>query len=103
MARIIWTEPALSDLDAIADCIALDDPAAASGLVRRIFDRVEQLKSHPESGSIPSELRPLTIYRQLVEPPCRVFYRFAEGERIYIVHVIRGERLLKKGRLRRGS
>jgi hypothetical protein len=26
MAQIIWTEPALSDLDAIADYIALDKP-----------------------------------------------------------------------------
>ena len=29
MAEVIWTEPALHDLDAIADYIALDDPQAA--------------------------------------------------------------------------
>lgn len=28
MAEIIWTEPALADLDAIADYIALDKPDA---------------------------------------------------------------------------
>jgi plasmid stabilization system protein ParE len=28
MAEIIWTEPALSDLDTIADYIALDKPEA---------------------------------------------------------------------------
>jgi plasmid stabilization system protein ParE len=30
----IWTEPALNDLDAIADYIALDNPAAARDPVR---------------------------------------------------------------------
>ena len=29
MVEIVWTEPALSDLDAIADFIALENPVAA--------------------------------------------------------------------------
>ena len=41
MAQIIWTEPALSDLDAIADYIALDKPEAARRLVQRVFKHVE--------------------------------------------------------------
>lgn len=45
MAELIWTEPALSDLDAIADYIALDNPEAAGGLVRRIFAHVERLEA----------------------------------------------------------
>lgn len=32
MAQIIWSEPALQDMDAIADYIALDNPHAARGL-----------------------------------------------------------------------
>ena len=30
MAEVIWTEPALTDLDAIADYIALENPEAAN-------------------------------------------------------------------------
>jgi len=74
MVEIVWTEPALSDLDAIADFIALENPAAAQKLVRRIFKHVEQLEGHPKSGSKPAELKGWN-YRQIVEPPCRVFYR----------------------------
>ena len=37
MAKVVWTEPALSDLDAIADYIALDKPSAARELVRRVL------------------------------------------------------------------
>jgi len=33
MAEVIWTEPALGDLDAIADYIALENPDAARRLV----------------------------------------------------------------------
>lgn len=100
MAQLIWTEPALADLDAIADYIALDDEPAAKRLVSTVFNHVEQLVDHPESGSVPLELRPDKTYRQIVEPPCRVFYRI-RGKKIYIVHVMRGEQRLNKGKLRR--
>jgi len=95
MAQIVWTEPALSDLDAIADYIALDNPGAAKALVQRIFRHVEQLAAYPKSGSKPQELKRWR-YRQIIEPPCRVFYR-QEGSRVYIVHVMRAERLLRPG------
>jgi toxin ParE1/3/4 len=94
MAALIWTEPALNDLDGIADYVALDKPEEAKQLIRRIFLHVEQLSAHPESGSKPRELRGLP-YRQIVEPPCRIFYRY-DGKRVFILHVMRGERLLRK-------
>ena len=101
MAEVIWTEPALSDLDAIADYIALENPAAASELVRRVFEHVDQLTAHPESGSKPLELK-RSRYRQIVEPPCRIFYRY-DGKNVYVLHVMRSERLLRKNRLVRRS
>jgi toxin ParE1/3/4 len=97
MAEVIWTEPALSDLDAIADYIALENPAAASELVRRAFVHVDQLAAHPESGSKPSELK-RSRYRQIVEPPCKIFYRY-DGKSVYVLHAMRSERLLRKNRL----
>jgi plasmid stabilization system protein ParE len=97
MAEIIWSEPALSDLDAIADYIALENPVAASALIKRIFGHVDQLADHPESGSRPQELG-RSRYRQIVEPPCRVFYRY-DGHRVIILYVMRSERLLRKHRL----
>lgn len=97
MAQIVWTEPALNDLDAIADYIALENPAAAAELVRRVFANVEQLEAHPESGSKPPELG-RSRYRQIVEPPCRVFYRF-DGERVFVLYVMRAEQLLRPDRL----
>jgi toxin ParE1/3/4 len=97
MAEVIWTEPALADLDAIADYIALDKPDAASALVKRVFEHVEYLQSYPESGSRPPELK-RSRYRQIVEPPCRVFYRY-DGERVHILYVMRSEQLLRPSRI----
>ena len=92
MAQIIWSEPALHDLDAIADYIALDNPSAAQALVRRVFQYIDNLATHPEMGAKLPEPEAWR-YRQIVEPPCRIFYRL-QGEIVYIVHVMRAGRLL---------
>ena len=100
MAQLIWTAPALQDLDTIADYIALDNPEAARRLVRRVFNHVEQLMQHPESGSRPAEL-PKSRYRQIVEPPCRVFYRFGrQTDEIFVLYVMRGEMRLRRAKLK---
>ena len=96
MAEVIWTEPALNDLDAIADYIALDNPEAAMRLVQKVFRHVGQLADHPRSGSKPPELKGWR-YRQIVESPCRVFYR-QEGTCLFILYILRSERLLRPGR-----
>lgn len=93
MAEVIWTEPALQELDAIAEYIALDNPAAASDLVRAVFDKTERLENFPNSGRIPPEL-PDSVYREVVVPPCRIFYREDE-QRVLVLFVMREERMLR--------
>ena len=93
MARLIWTEPALLDLDAVADYIAIDDPSAASRFVKTVFKRVELLTVFPNSGKHPQELHD-TPYREIVIPPCRIFYR-SQNDSVYILHIMRSERLLR--------
>ena len=97
MAELIWTAPALDDLEEIAACIARDNELAARRLVQRVFAHVEQLIGHPESGGRLPEFRQ-TRYRQIIEPPCRVFYRH-DGRLVFILHVMRSEMLLRKSRL----
>lgn len=94
MAEIIWTDPALDQLDEIAEYIALDKPGAASNLVKTIFSSVERLEQFPESGHVPPEL-PDSIYRELYVRPCRIFYR-NEYDVVLILHVMREERQLRR-------
>ncbi|GAB58790.1 type II toxin-antitoxin system RelE/ParE family toxin [Rheinheimera nanhaiensis] len=93
MAEVIWTEPALQQLDAIAEYIALDNAAAARDLVQDVFNKIERLESFPASGRIPPEL-PDSVYREVVVPPCRIFYR-QEAQQVFVLFVMREERQLR--------
>lgn len=97
MARLIWTEPAVEDLEAIADHIALDNPQAARALVARVYRHAGQLALHPLSGTRIPEFDSES-HRQLIEPPCRVIYR-VDADTVYLLHVMRTERLLRPERL----
>ena len=99
MAEVIWSDPALADLDAIGDYIALENPAAAKKLVGRIFEHVDQLEAHPDNGSKPQQFDGWR-YRQLIEPPCRIIYRHDKVQgRVYILHVMRSEQRLRRSKL----
>lgn len=76
MAQVIWAEPALLDLDAIANYIALDDPNAATRPVRRVFEKVDQLVEFPETGTWSRELKG-TPYRKLTVTASDCIYEMA--------------------------
>ncbi len=94
MAQVIWTEPALSDLNAIAEYIALDKPSAAINLVQKVFSSTGQLEEFPELGRKPPEFKK-SRYLEIIVNPCRIFYRI-EGDKLYILYVMRSERKLRK-------
>lgn len=94
MAEVIWTKSALNNLDEIADYIALDKPSAAYNFVTKILKKVDNLEQFPDLGRKPPEFIK-TKFRELVISPCRVFY-FFEGDKIYIVHVMRSEQQLRR-------
>lgn len=101
MAQIIWTEPALDDLNDIAEYIAVSNPHAAKHLVENVFGKVQRLEQFPDSGRVPEEILNLN-YRELVANPCRIFYKVDRGS-VYILHVMRQERDLRKFLLSAGK
>jgi len=94
MVQVIWTEPALDDLNDIAEYIALSNVGAAKLLVENIFDSVSRLESFPESGRIPVEIKEFS-YREVIVNPCRIFYKL-ENSIVYILHVLRQERDVRR-------
>ena len=99
MVEVVWSEPALADLDAIADYIALENPQAAKNLVARVFQHADQLDHHPEGGRKVRELRG-SGYREVIEPPCRVIYRYNKSAgKAFVLHVVRSERKLRRSQL----
>jgi len=93
MAQVIWTEPALQDLNEIAEYIALDKINAANKLVQKIFTKTDQLAQFQNSGRKPPELNN-SRYLEIIVNPCRIFYRI-EKEKVYILYVMRSERELR--------
>lgn len=94
MAEVIWTEPALNDLNDIADYIAINNIAVAQKLVGEVFSKTNRLEKFPESGRIPEEIAELG-YREIIVNPCRIFYKF-EQNLVYVLHVLRQERDIRK-------
>ena len=94
MAKIIWAEPALLDLEEIAEYIALDKRSAAQKFVQNVFSSIERLEQFPESGRVPPELED-SRYREVIAGPCRIFYRI-DNDTVFILYVMRGERELRK-------
>ena len=93
MAEVIWTEPALAQLDAIAAFIALDKPDAAQAVVRRVVETTAQVERFLRLGRPVPEL-PNPRYRQVWLKPCWLYYRI-DRDRAYILHVRRGEKMLR--------
>ena len=94
MAEIVWTEPALNDLDKIAEYIAVSNLVAAKKLVKEVFAKVDMLEEYLKSGKSVPEL-PSLNYRELYVKPCRIFYKF-EDSTAFILHVMRQEQDLRR-------
>lgn len=94
MAQLIWTIPALHDLNEIAEYISLENIDAAKKLVSSVFGAVEILEDFPSSGRFPPELTG-TQYREIVCNPCRIFYKMGNTQ-IFILYVMRAERKLRR-------
>ncbi len=91
---MIWTNPALEDLNDIAEYIALSNLLSAKKLVVKIIAKVERLEEFPESGKTPIELSNLN-YREVIVNPCRIFYKI-DNDKVFILHIMRQERDLRK-------
>lgn len=97
MAEVIWAIPALNDLESILEYIDLDNPGAARGLARKVFERAARLEKFPNSGSKPKELKG-TPYRRIFVDPVFLYHR-REGEAVYVIHASRAEKAFDMDRI----
>mgnify|MGYP001306888197 CR=1 FL=1 len=90
MTRIVWTEPAVADLQAIVDYIGRDSELYASATAERIVAAVGQLERFARSGRVVPEARSALI-REIIVGSYRVIYRARPGlvEVLAVVHAAR--------------
>jgi toxin ParE1/3/4 len=92
MATLIWTEPAVSDLEEIGQFISKDNPPAAEKVGSRIIREAENVAAFPRLGRIVPEFGNPRI-REIISQPYRVIYKFdEEGDLVAILRIWHGAR-----------
>ena len=86
--KVEFTAEAETDLEAIADYIARDNPVRALSFVREIVERCIGLAEMPEAFPLVPRYRHLGIRRR-VHGRYLIFYR-SLGNRITILHIVNG-------------
>ncbi len=94
MAKLIWTEKAISSLETIHDFIAKDSVQYANYHSRKIIESLNMLIHFPEAGKLLPEFSQ-TSYRQILAGSYRIIYRFDRSKNIvYIINIVHGSRLM---------
>jgi addiction module RelE/StbE family toxin len=91
---VVWSDPAVDDLEAAVTFVATDSEAYARSLAQLAIDAAESLQSYPNRGHrLPD--RQLSRYRELIIGSYRLIY-LVEKERVLIVAVLHGHRALRR-------
>ena len=87
--EIIWADVAENDLKEIIEYIAIDSPANALKILKKIKQKASDLYTLPERGRIVPELQDqgIFIYRELIIQPWRIIYRVSEMK-VYVLSVL---------------
>lgn len=91
MARLIYTERALTDLDRLTDFLLQTEPAAAAETIALITEAVQILENHPLIGrTAESELRELVVSRG--RSGYLALYSYEQNEDAVLILSIRHQR-----------
>jgi len=89
--HIVWTNPAVSDLDGIHDYISRDSSVYADSVLSEIFDAVDQLATYAQSGRMVPEVNKEHT-REIIVGSYRIIYD-TKDDTIRILSVLHGARL----------
>ena len=91
--RVIWSEPAWSNLEAGAEYIAKDSPRYAAALIREAREAARSLKEFANRGRVVPEENDVAV-RELFISSYRLIYRIRETQ-VEIVAFVHQSRILK--------
>ena len=91
--KIVFTKPAIADLDGLVTFISRDDPQAAERLGCAIIAKAKTLDEFPLMGRVVPEFKIGTI-RENIHRPYRIVYRVREEQKLIEIlrvwHAARG-------------
>ena len=86
--RIIWSDFSLDKIEEIATYLEKESFQAAQNVVSAIFERIDQLKKHPHSGTPEVYLKELGLgHRFLLVYSYKIIYRMMDDNTAYITDV----------------
>ena len=95
MARpIVWSDPAIEDLEAAVDFIAKDSDVYARSLAQLTVDAAQSLRDIPNRGHRLTNPK-LSRYRELIIGSYRLVY-LVQKNRILIVAVLNRHRAMRR-------
>jgi toxin ParE1/3/4 len=83
--KVVYTEEALKDLDAVADWLIVHYPAVAPAVARRIRSAVAHIARWPESSRRSAKRSGVRV-TSLGRYPYKVFYRVTD-DTVEILHI----------------
>jgi toxin ParE1/3/4 len=90
--KVVWTDAAVAQLEAIHDYVAQTSPEYARRIIDRLTKRSIQIAAFPFSGRMVREYE-LKEVREVIESSYRIIYLIKEGEQqIEVLAVIHGSR-----------
>ena len=90
MVKVVWTGPALKDLEIIVRYIAMDSPRYAERFSKRLVRAPLVLKEYPLLGRVVPEYE-LSNFRELIHGAYRIIYEIRQ-DICYIEAVIHASR-----------
>lgn len=82
MAKIIWSDEALADLEGVFQYLSLGSLVYAERYVAAAYDRVQILSQHPKIGKAVDEWQDQN-FREIQYFPTESFMKFAVGQSFY--------------------
>ena len=86
MTTVVWTERALSDVEAIRDYIARDSETAAAHMVARFLGAVDLVAQFPRAGRVVPELEREDL-RERILGNYRIVYRNPSSKCLACAHL----------------
>ena len=91
--EIVFTRPAIADLEGLVSFIARDNPQAAERFGYNIIEKAEKLDQFPFLGRFVPEFKIVSI-REIIYRPHRIVYRGREEQKLIEIlrvrHAARG-------------
>lgn len=91
--KIVFTKPAIADLQGLVAFIARDNPQAAERFGYEIISKAEKLDAFPLHGRVVPEFKIENI-REVIHQPYRIVYRVREEQKMIEIlrvwHAARG-------------